>query len=65
LEWLKKTYANDNIGKIKAVIGKRHDYLAMTLDYKTPGVLKVDMTAYVKQMIDKFPEILPGKTRCP
>jgi hypothetical protein len=45
LEWLKKTYASDNIGKIKAVNGKRHKYVAMTLDYETPGVLKVDMTA--------------------
>ena len=37
----------------------------MTLDYETPGVLKVNMTAYVKCMIDEFPKILQGKTRCP
>ena len=65
LKWLKRTYASDNIGKIKAVRGKKHDYLAMSLDYETPGVLKVDMTAYVKRMIDKFPKTLQGKTRCP
>ena len=47
LSWLKRTYANNNIGKIKATRGKRHDYLAITLDYESPGVLKVNMTAYV------------------
>jgi hypothetical protein len=37
LEWLKKIYANDNIGEVKVVRGKKHDYLAMTLDYSNPG----------------------------
>jgi hypothetical protein len=47
LDWLKTTYANDKIGEIKAVCGKKHDYLAMTLDFTTSGVLKIDMTSYV------------------
>jgi hypothetical protein len=38
LAWLKTTYANDKIGEIKAVCGRRHNYLAMTLDFTTPGV---------------------------
>jgi hypothetical protein len=58
LSWLKSTYANDNTGKIKAVRGKRHNYLAMTLDYETPEMLKVNMMAYVKRMTDNFPDIL-------
>ena len=62
---VKNTYANIKIGKIKAVKGKRHDYLAMTLDFMTTGVLQVNMTTYIKKMIDKFPEVLQGKTKCP
>ena len=65
LQWLKKQYADDEIGEIKAVRGTRHDYLAMVLDYSIPGVLKVDMTEYVKSMVDEFPEKLSGNTNCP
>ena len=45
LAWLKTKHASDNIGEIKALRGKKHDYLAMTLDFKTPGVLKVSRSA--------------------
>ena len=65
LEWLERTYASDDIGHVKAVRGKRHDYLAMILDFSIPGVLQVDMTPYVKSMIEEFPEKLSGKTITP
>lgn len=65
LEWLKKKYADDNIGEVKVTRGQKHDYLAMILDYSIPGVLKVDMTAYVKSMVDEFPEKLDGKGKFP
>ena len=60
LEWLKNKYASDEIGEIKAVRGHRHDYLAMVLDYSSPGVLKLDMTKYVKSMVEDFPLTLNG-----
>ena len=65
LQWLKKKYADDNIGEVKVTRGHKHDYLAMVLDYSTPGVLKVDMTAYVKSMVEDFPEKLDGKGKFP
>ena len=65
LTWLRNKYASDNIGEIKAVHGKQHDYLAMTLDFTSPGVLKVDMTTYVNKMLQEFPEHLDGKTKSP
>ena len=37
----------------------------MTLDYSTPGQVKIDMSDYIKAMVDEFPEELPGKTQCP
>ena len=65
LEWLKKKYASDEIGEVKVMRGKKHDYLAMTLDYSLPGVLRVDMTKYVKSMIDDFPVKLEGVGKFP
>jgi hypothetical protein len=60
LEWLKQKYPSDAIGEVKVVQGHRHDYLAMVLDYSSPGVLQVDMTNYVKAMVTDFPEKLEG-----
>ena len=65
LKWLKAKYASDNIGTVKAVRGLSHDYLAMVLDYSCPGVLRVDMTKYVKAMVEEFPERLEGVGKFP
>jgi hypothetical protein len=62
---LKSKYASHKIGEIKAVRGKWHDYLAMTLNFTIPGVLQVDMTYYMKQMIQECTKKLSGKLRCP
>jgi hypothetical protein len=45
--------------------GKKHDYLAMMLDFTTPGVLKVNMTLYVKKILKDFPIKFKGKSKCP
>ena len=58
LDWLKDKYANDNIGEVKAKRGTKHNYLGMTLDYNTPGVLKIDMTEYFKSIVEVFPQKL-------
>ena len=47
-----------SINDVKAVRGKRHNYLGMVLDFSTPGVVKVDMTEYVESMLKEFPEEL-------
>ena len=33
-------YGYPDIGKVKSVIGKSHEYLFMTLDYTTKGEVK-------------------------
>jgi hypothetical protein len=58
LDWLKDKYANDNIGEVKAKRGTKHNYLGMTLDYKTPGVLKIDTTEYFESIVEEFPQKL-------
>jgi hypothetical protein len=65
LAWSKTKYANDKIGEIKAVCGMKHDYLAMMLDFTTPGVLKLNMTLYVKKMLQAFPIKFNGNIKCP
>ena len=55
-----KYAAPHEIGEVKVIRGNMYDYLAMTLEYSLPGVLRVDMTKYVKSMIDDFPNQLEG-----
>jgi hypothetical protein len=58
-------YVDYKIGEIKVVPEKKHDYLAMTLDFTTPGVLKLDMTLYVKKMLQDFPIQFNRNIKCP
>ena len=65
-KWLEHMYGDSEMGKVKAVRGKIHDYLAMVLDYSIPGKVKIDMRDYVKGMIEEYPEALPDKKiTCP
>jgi hypothetical protein len=45
--------------------GKVHDYLGMTLDFTTPGVLVVNMIDYIKTMLAEIPEDMIGSARTP
>jgi Reverse transcriptase (RNA-dependent DNA polymerase) len=56
LKWLQEKYGDTKVAPVKATRGKVHDYLAMKLDFTTPGKLKVDMTDYVNSMVKEFPE---------
>ncbi|KAG7350725.1 reverse transcriptase RNA-dependent DNA polymerase [Nitzschia inconspicua] len=64
LKWLEEKYASDNVGKVKSVRGKRHDYLAMWLDFSEEGVLQIDMRPYVHSMIEDFSGTI-GKSKQP
>ena len=48
IEWTKETYKD--VTKLNPSRGKIHDYLAMTLDYTTPGEVK----SYMKYYIEKY-----------
>jgi len=45
-------------GKIKAHQGKVHDYLGMMLDYTEKGKVKINMTKYIKEMIEDAPMVI-------
>jgi hypothetical protein len=54
LKWVTDTYGQ--YGEVKTTRGKLHDYLGMTLNYKVPGQVTIDMRSYVDQMKESFPE---------
>jgi hypothetical protein len=63
--WCESTYGSEETGHVTVTRGKKHDYLAMTLDYTEDGKLRVDMRDYVKGMIEEFPAKLTGQTATP
>ena len=65
LEWLKKMYGEDGIGKVKATREKERDYLGMKLIYTQSGKLEVDMRDYIQETIKEFPDELNGKSNTP
>ncbi len=62
-KWLQKEYGA--VADVTTTRGKKHVYLGMLLDYSTPGEVKIDMTDYVKEMINEFPTTLDGNANTP
>jgi hypothetical protein len=54
-QWCEKTYGSDDLGHVKVVRGKRHDYLAMILDFSQDGAVKINMKYYIEGMLEEFP----------
>ena len=50
--WLNKKYGD--LGKVKTVCGKEHDYLGMLFDFHEEGKVKIDMSSYVSNMLEEF-----------
>jgi len=45
--------------------GKVHDYLGMTLDYSTPGKVRITMSDYIANMLDDLPDDMDGVAATP
>lgn len=59
---------NDEFGKetpITESYGKKHEYLGMTLDYSTPGEVKIIMSDYIKVILNDAPEDMRGQAATP
>ena len=65
IKWVDALYGDDEIGRVKAVRGKKHDHLGMILDYSEKGKVKIDMRYYVKNMINQFNHQLTKKYNSP
>ena len=42
-QWVDFMYVDPNIGNVKSVRGKVHEYFSKTLDYTTKGEVNIDM----------------------
>lgn len=56
VDWLRDTYEDEEIGKIKVSRGKVHNYLGMVLDFSIPEKVMINMVDYVKKMVEDFPD---------
>ena len=59
IAWLKQEYESifeDGSGKMSVSRGKVHKYLGMTLDFATPGQVKVTMFDYIDEILTAFEE---------
>ena len=66
IQWIRDCY--EDVTKVKPSRGKVHDYLAMTLDYTTRGVVKISMKDYIESIVKDFPyqqELGAGKAKTP
>jgi hypothetical protein len=58
-KWLNSMFGKHR--KVTAARGRVNDYLMMELDYQKQGELKINMTKYVKNMLNDFPVKLGKK----
>jgi hypothetical protein len=54
-KWCENTYGSDDLGHVKVVRGKVHNYLAMIMDFTQAGALIIDMKYYIEGMLEEFP----------
>eukprot|EP00957_Ditylum_brightwellii_P078948 6003248-Ditylum_brightwellii.AAC.1 len=54
-KWCERKYGSEELGHVKVVRRKEHDFLAMMLDYSQPGAPKIDMIEHIQAMLDDFP----------
>ena len=66
VNWVYKKYTDEN-GEVKICKGKQHLFLGILFDYSIEGMLQVNMTDYVKEMIGDFEELykIGDSTECP
>jgi hypothetical protein len=62
IKWLRQEYESifeDGTGKMQVSRGKIHKYLGMTIDYSTPGQVKITMLEYIQEILDAFDKAEP------
>ena len=62
IEAIRKEYETifeDGTGKMKVSRGKVHEYLGMTIDFRTKGQVKVTMFKFIKEILAEFEKAMP------
>ena len=60
VDWLEGIYGELRFTKVKV-----HEYLGMTLDFRTLGFLRVTMVYYLKGVLEDLPEFITGRSILP
>ena len=65
IQWIRTMY--EDVTPVKPSRGKKHDYLAMSFDYSTPGAVVICMKKYIEKMLQEFPypNDIKGKAKTP
>jgi hypothetical protein len=59
IQQFEKTFGED--APLTITRGKVHDYLRMTIDYSTPGKVKITMVDYITNMLSELPSDMDGE----
>jgi hypothetical protein len=51
--------------KLSMRTGRKHEYLGMDMEFNKDGILEVLMIAYLKNVIEQFPEEISGRASSP
>ena len=51
---IKSKYEDEEIGKVKASRGQKHNYLVMDINFSVKGKLSLNMGRYIKETVDNF-----------
>ena len=60
MEWFKLIYGNVCVSR-----GKIHNYLEMNIDFTDKGKVKISMVAFLKKVIEDFPEVITSSAATP
>ena len=52
MEWCEETYGSNDLGYVKNMRGKMHDYLGMIMNFTQESTLKIDMKYYIKILLE-------------
>ena len=59
---------NEKYGKVSPlthIIGKKHQYLGMLIDYSESGYVRIDMREYITKILDEVPPEMRGRATTP
>ena len=63
IEQLKKEYGK--YADLTVTRGKVHEYLGATIDFSTPGKVRINMFKYIKELLETFQETAKGTAVTP
>ena len=61
VEWCEVTYESDNLGHVKVVRGKVHNYLDIIVKFTQNCAFNIDMKYFIEGILEEFPYTIKAK----